>query len=149
MDTYRPYSYVSDLDPSISPSDEDGRQEHVVRLQVLDRFLQGAGQLADAVLLALARTEMVKVLVDRVAGVDLPLDAVQPGAQHRGEGEVRVASGVRRAVLDPLRGLSPLIVHRDPNVRAPVAFRSCDEDGRLVARDEPAVRVRRRVRERA
>src|SRR5437867_2005779 len=55
---------------------EDRLQEHVIRLQVLDRFLQGAGQLADAVLLALARTQMVQVLVDRVAGVDLPLDAV-------------------------------------------------------------------------
>src|SRR5713226_7903522 len=147
MDTYRPYSYVSDLDPSISPSDEDGRQEHVVRLQVLDRFLQGAGQLADAVLLALARAEVVQVLVDRVAGVDLPLDAVQAGAEHRGEGQVWVAGRVRRAVLDPLRGFDALVVHRDPDVRAPVAFRPGDEHGSLIARHKTAVRVRRRVRE--
>src|SRR5213594_459542 len=123
---------------------EDRLQEHVVRLQVLDRFLQGTGQLADAVLLALARTEMVQVLVDRVAGVDLPLDAVQAGAQHRREREVRVAGRVRRAVLDALRGLDPLVVHRDPDVRAAVALRPGDEHGRLVTRHEPAVRVRRR-----
>src|SRR5947199_1911143 len=127
---------------------EDRLQEHVIRLQVLDRFLQGAGDLADAVLLALARTEMVQVLVDRVAGVDLSLDAVQAGAQHRGEGEVRVAGRVRRAVLDPLRRLDPLIVHGNPDVRASVALRPGDEHGCLVAGDEPAVRVRRRVRER-
>src|SRR5881397_3902757 len=102
---------------------EDRLQEHVVRLQMFDRFLQGAGQLADAVLLALTRAEMVQVLVHRIAGVDLPLDAVQAGAQHRGEGEVRVASRVRCPVFDPLRGLDPLVVYRDPDVRAPVAFR--------------------------
>src|SRR2546429_9795801 len=90
-------------------------------------------------LLALARTEMVQFLVDRVAGVDLPLDTVQAGAQHRREREVWVAGRVWRTVLDALRGLDPLVVHRDTDVRAAVALRPGDEHGRLVTRHEPAV----------
>src|SRR5207247_10711212 len=99
----------------------------------------------NAVLLALARAEMVQVLVDRVAGVDLPLDAVQAGAQHRREREVWVAGRVWRTVFDPLGRLDPLVVHRDADVRAPVALRPGDEHGRPVTRHEPAARVLRRV----
>src|SRR2546425_3415881 len=80
---------------------------------------------------------MIEVLVDRIARVDLPLDAVQAGAQHRREREVRVAGRVRRAVLDSLRGLDALVVHRDPDVRAAVALRPGDEHRRLKARHEP------------
>src|SRR5206468_11255715 len=104
---------------------------------------------ADAGLRALARAEMVQVLVGRVAGVDLPLGTVQAGAQHRRDREVWVAGRVWRTVLDALSGLDPLVVDRDTDVRAAVALRPGDEHGRLVTRHQPAVRVRRRVRERA
>src|SRR5437879_4187113 len=127
---------------------EDRLEEHVVGLQVLDRLLQGSRQLSDAVLLALARAEMIEILVDGVARIDLLLDAVEARAQHCGEGQVRVAGRVRRPIFDPFRGFDALVVHRNPDVRAPVPPGPGNEHGRLVARDEPAVGVRRRVCER-
>src|SRR3989304_4082598 len=61
---------------------EYGLEEHVVRLQMLDRLLEGTWEFSDAVLLALARAQVVQVLVDGVARIDLPLDPVPAGAQH-------------------------------------------------------------------
>src|SRR2546422_521437 len=124
---------------------EDRLEEHVVGLQVLDGLLQGSRQLSDAVFLTLACAEMVQVLVDGVARIDLLLDAVEARAQHCGEGQVRVAGRVRRPVLDALRRLDALVIHRNPDVRAPVPFGPGDEHRCLVARDEPTVRARRRA----
>src|SRR5256885_2744230 len=42
-----------------------------------------------------------------------------------------------------------LVVHRNANVRTSVPFRPSDEDGRLITRHEPTVRVCRRAGVRA
>ena len=46
--------------------------------------------------------QVVKVLVDRIAGVGLVLDAVEARHQHGGEGEIGVGRRVGVADLDPL-----------------------------------------------
>lgn len=46
--------------------------------------------------------ELVEVLVDRLGGLDLVLDAVQAREEEGGEGEVRVRGRVRGAELDAL-----------------------------------------------
>ena len=58
------------------------------------------------------RRQVVDVLVERLARVDLVLDAVEPGHQHGGEREVRIAGRIRAAELDAL-GLRAWRVHRD------------------------------------
>src|SRR5437899_889696 len=125
---------------------EDRLEEHVVGLQVLDVLLQGSRHLSDAVFLTLACAEMVQVLVDGVARIDLLLDAVEARAKQCGEGQVRVAGRVRRPVLDALRRLDALVIHRNPDVRAPVPFGPGDEHRCLVARYEPQGPIPRGVR---
>jgi indolepyruvate decarboxylase len=56
--------------------------------------------------------QVVDVLVERLARVDLVLDAVDHRHQHRREGQVRVAARVGAAELDAL-GLRARAVHRD------------------------------------
>ena len=77
------------------------RAEDVVALQLARRVEQVRGQHLDAQLGALLVGQLVEVqLGRRLAGVEPALDAVEPGRQHDGGGQVRVAGAVDRAVLD-------------------------------------------------
>ena len=120
-------------------------QEVVVGLERLERLVERARHLRH--LRQLLGREVVEVPVDRVGRLDLVLDAVEPGHEHRREREVRVAGRVGAAELDPLR-LRALRVERDAHRRRAVALRVHEVHRRLVARHESLVRVRRRVRER-
>ncbi len=90
--------------------------------------------------------QVVDVLVQRLARVDLVLDAVEARHQHGGEGEVAVAGRVRGAELDAL-GLGRGGVHRDADGGAAVAARVGQVDRGLVAGHQPLVGVGGRVGE--
>ncbi|MNC91223.1 hypothetical protein D3C83_74410 [compost metagenome] len=64
------------------------------------------------------RRQVVEVLVDRVTGMDLVLNAVETGHQHRGEAEIRIAHRVRKAHFDaaPLRVGDQRHTHRGRTV---------------------------------
>ena len=109
----------------------------MVGLECVERFGERARHLRDAAIL------VEQVPVGRLAGVEALLDPIQPGHQHRRESEVRIRGGVGTAELDPL-GLGRVRVHRDPDAGRAVALGVDEVHRRLVARDEPAIRVRRR-----
>src|SRR3990172_6091444 len=113
-------------------------QEVVVLLQRAQRLLQGAGNRLQ--LRRLFRRKLVRVLVQRIARVDLVLDAVQAGHEHGGKGQVRVAGRVRRAELDAL-GLRLRGVDGDACRGGAVAGGVHQVHRRLIAGDQPLVGV--------
>ncbi len=113
-------------------------KEFMVTFQGVEPLAQRARGAPD--LLGFLGLEVIQVLVDRFARVDLVLDAIQSGHEHGGEGEVGVAGRIRAAELDSLR-LRALGVDRDPHGRRAVALGVNQVDRRFVARDQPAVRV--------
>src|SRR3989337_307243 len=92
-------------------------QEVVIVLQGLQRLLQRARRGRDVG--QLLGGEGVDVLVERLAPVDLFLDAVPSRHQHRRECDVAVAGRVGGPELRPLR-LPRRRVHRDPDRRGAV-----------------------------
>ena len=108
-----------------------------------ERLAQRAADRRD--LLQLLRRQVVEVLVHRLAGMDLVLDAVEAGHQHRGEGEVGVRARIGEADLDAL-GLR-VVGDRDAAGGRAVARRVGEQHRRLVARHQPLVRVGQRVGE--
>src|SRR5208283_806837 len=113
-------------------------KEFMVTFQGVEHLAQRARGAPD--LLGFLGLEVVQVLVDRIAWVDLVLDAIQSGHEHGGEGEVGVAGRIRAAELDPLR-LRALGVDRDPHGRRAVALGVNQVDRSFVAWYQPAVRV--------
>ena len=96
-------------------------------------------------LLQFLRRQVVEILVHRRAGIDLVVDAVEAGHQHRGEGEIGIGHRVGEADFDALG----LRVRRPRNAargRA-VARRIGEQHRRLVARDQALVAVGRGVGE--
>ena len=95
----------------------------------------------------LVRRELVEVLVDRLRRLDLVADAVDPGQQHRREGEVGIGRRVGAAELDALSlGVRPR--DRDADRRGTVPLAVDEVHRRLEPRHEPVVGVDRRVGER-
>src|SRR3954469_18264172 len=91
----------------VDPGLDDLRREHValeeertVALQSLERLVERAGGLGNV--LRLLGRHRIDVLVERLARVDLVLDAVEAGHQHRREGDVRVGGRVGAAELEAL-----------------------------------------------
>ena len=62
--------------------------EFVTPLERIERLAQRAGNRRD--LRQLFRRQLVDILVEGGAGIELILDPVQPGHEHCGEGEVAV-----------------------------------------------------------
>ena len=120
--------------------DASAGEEGVVGLERVERLVERCRDGGDV--RELLRRELVEVAVDRLAGVQLPLDPVQPGHQHRREGEVGIGERVGRTELHSF-GLRRGGVHRDAYGGRAVALGVLEQDGRLVARDQPAVGVRR------
>src|SRR5207244_181751 len=116
-------------------------QQPIVRLlEVIEHDAEVAGELLD--LLRLGGRQLVEVLIDRLARIDLVGDAVEPRHQARREAQVRIAGRVGRAELDAL-GTLGLRVHRDADARRAVALTVDEVDRRLVARHQPLVGVGR------
>jgi hypothetical protein len=85
-------------------------QELMISFQSLQGIQQRARSRWD--LSQLFRAEIVDVHIQRITGVNLVLDAVEPGAEHGGKGQVGVRGGIRAAELQTL-GLG--IVPREGN----------------------------------
>ena len=80
--------------------DAAGLQEAAVLVEALQRFAQRAADGRD--LLQFLRRQVVEILVHRLAGMDLVLDAVEAGHQQGGEGEVGVRARIGEADFDAL-----------------------------------------------
>src|SRR5271166_5299708 len=63
-------------------------EEGAVLVELLERLTQAAAYGRD--LLELGRWQIIEVLVDGRAGIELVLDAVETCHQHRGEAEIRI-----------------------------------------------------------
>ena len=85
------------------------------------------------------------VLVDRRTRIELVLDAVEAGHQHRGEAEIRIGERIGEADLDAL-GLRVGGVGDAARGRA-VARRIGEQHRRLEARHQPLVGIGGRVGE--
>ena len=116
----------------------------MVLLQRLQRLLERARSLLDV--LGLLGRQLVEVLVDRIRRLDAVADAVQAGHQLRGEGQVRVAGGIRGAELQAL-GLGVGAGDRDADAGGAVALRVDHVDRGLEALHQAAVGVHRGVGE--
>src|SRR5439155_23046931 len=75
-----------------------GLKEVAVLVEITERLAQRAAHGGD--LLELSGRQIVEVLVDRRARIELVLDAVEPGHQHRGKTEIRIGERIREADLD-------------------------------------------------
>src|SRR5690606_35307783 len=113
------------------------RQELTVRLERVERFVQGARHAANFSLLFVG--QLVDVLVERTVTerlrINLALDAVQTGQQHCSEGQVRVSRGVRRTELDAA-ALRRYGCNRNTNGCGTVALREYQVNWCFVARNE-------------
>ncbi len=90
--------------------------------------------------------EVVEVLVRRIAGVDLVLNAVESGHHHGGEREVRIRARIGETHFD-----TPRLRARDErnaDRRRAVARGVGQHDGRFESRDEALVAVGAGVGER-
>src|SRR5262245_19374010 len=118
------------------------RQERVILFERDERFLERSGCRLDAHLTHLVPGHLVDVAVERLARIDLVLNAVEHGHQHRGPRKVSVAAWIGAAELEPL-GFRALGVHRDANRGGAVARRQREVHRRLESGHEPAIGVRR------
>src|SRR5690349_6915539 len=77
------------------------RQEFVILLELFKRLLERMTYLR--YLRGDLRRQVVQVLVDWIARLDLVLDAVESRHHHRGEREIRVGGRIREAHFDTAR----------------------------------------------
>src|SRR5205809_6655826 len=88
------------------------------------------------------RLEIVQVLVDGIRRYDLVLNAVETRHQHCRKRKVRVAGVIGAPELEALCLLA-LRIHWDPDAGAAVALRVNQIDRCFVARNQPAIGIRR------
>src|SRR3990172_11028506 len=110
------------------------QEELMVGLKGIKDLIKTARQGLDS--LGLFRLQLIEILVDRLARVDLLLDAVDPPHQHGAERQIGVAAWIRSPELDPLRRLA-LGINGDPGARRAVSLAIDEIDRRLVAGDQP------------
>src|SRR2546430_13648522 len=72
--------------------------DHIL-FKIIEGFVQVPGKVVDAILATLAVRHARDVLVDRLAGVNPLVDAVQAGGQLDRDGEVRIGTGVGHPVF--------------------------------------------------
>src|SRR5437879_997226 len=96
-------------------------------------------------ILGLFGGEIVQILVDRIARMNLVLYAVQSGHHHRRKGEIRVADRIREAHLNAacFRGVH----QRYADGGRPVTSRVCEIYGSFESGYQTLVRVRAGIRD--
>ena len=110
--------------------------------QRLERLVQRARRLRHG--LHLLGIEIVDVLVERLARIDLVLNPVDRRHENRGERKVGIAARIGTAVFEPL-GLGVRAIHRNTDGCRAVPLRIGQIDRRLEARHQPLVAVRGRI----
>ena len=134
------------LDEAFEGVVSEGCAQEGRSLGLFDRLDQAAGEHLDAARFAVRGRHLEDVLLDWRRQRTFVFDAVQAGRQHHGEGEVRVAGRIGRAVLDARVSFAPGFVLGDADQVAAVALRPAQVDGRLEARQQPLVAVHPLVR---
>src|SRR5436190_19193082 len=99
--------------------------EHLVLLELVERLTRLLRKAADTALLALGIRQVAGILVERLAGIELALDAVERGGDEATKGDVRIGARVARLELQVRRAI--LVV--------PVA--AGDADGGLAILEAP------------
>ena len=110
----------------------------MVLLQRLNRCREAAGHLRDFGMFL--RWQFVHVFVHWLTGIDLVLDAIESGHEHRRKRQVWIGRRVRRAVLDAF-GLGILAIGRNTNGRRAIARAVGQVHRRLEARHQPLVGI--------
>src|SRR5262249_40350631 len=80
--------------------DATGFEEVAVFVEIADRLAQTAAYRRN--LLQFLRRQVVQVLIRRLAGIELVLDAVEAGHEHRRKAEIWIAQRVGITHLDAL-----------------------------------------------
>src|SRR5215471_4382034 len=120
-----------------------GFKERPVLVEVTERFAEATAYCR--YFLEFSRRQIIEVLVDCIARIELVLDAVEAGHQHRCEGEIWIGERIGEAHLDTL-GLRVCRVGNAARRRA-VALRIGEQHWRLESRDQPLVGICGRVAE--
>ena len=122
----------------VAGEDAACQEEVVIGFQSIQSFGERTGHCGHAG--CFLGRQLVDVLVQRLAWIYAILDAVQPGHEHRREGEIRVCRGVGAAELQPLR-LRAVGIQRHTDGSRAVARRISQVHRSLVAGNQPLVRV--------
>src|SRR5689334_14689976 len=112
----------------------------MIPLQRIERVLKRARHRWN--LRQLLWTEIVDVLVERLAWVDFVFHTVEPCHEHGCEREIRIAARVWRTELHAL-GLRRCRIHRNATGCRAIAARVRKIDWRLETRNQALVRIRR------
>ena len=118
-------------------------RKRAVLVEVFQRLAQAAAHRRD--LLQLFLRQIVEILVHRRTRIDLVLDAVEAGHQHRGEGEIGIGHRIGEADFDAL-GLRVRRIGNAAGGRA-VARGVGEQHRGFITRDQALVGVGRRVGE--
>ena len=105
-----------------------------------------ARELINPIFAPLAEAHLEDVLVHRIGGGELALDAIQPGRQLYGEGQVRVRRWIGHSQLAARADAAAV---GDADQRGSVAHRPRHVGRSLVTRDQSLVAVYERIRDRA
>ena len=93
--------HVDPVGDEVFVEDVAAQQEGMIGLERFDCAAERIGDAGD--LSEFFGWQLVKVLVQRIAGIHAVLDSVEARKQHRRESEIWICSGVGRAELDALR----------------------------------------------
>src|SRR2546426_1386154 len=137
------------LDETFEEVDTQRIAHHFVLAEVLQRLGERGGEVAELVSGEALGIERVEVLFDRWRQGEFLANPGEAGVEHGGEGEVRIAGGIRGPELDPDgRAIAAAGAwHADQG--GTVHLRPADRDRCLEAGDEALVRVHQRRHQRA
>src|SRR3954447_3061569 len=111
----------ADLDILGCQPGSERRHEHLVPLQLVERLGRRQREATDPAPLAFVVAQVARVLVDRFAGIQSAVDAVERRGDHAAERDVRVGAVVARLELEVRRrGLVVPVAARDSNRGLPV-----------------------------
>src|ERR1039457_5599542 len=93
--------HVEPIGDEVGVEDIALEQEGMIGLECFDgaaERIRNAGYLGE-----FFGRKLVKIFVERIAGIDAVLNSIESSEQQRGEGEVRIGRCIRRAKFDSLR----------------------------------------------
>src|ERR1022692_3167047 len=134
--------HVEPIGDEVAVEDIALEQEGMIGLECFDgaaERIRNAGYLGE-----FFGRKLVKILVERIAGVDAVLNSIESGEQQRGEGDVRIGRCIRRAEFDSLR-FRIRGVSRNANRGGTIARGVGEVDWRFESWDEALVTIGGRI----